>query len=360
MYLYFIWGILSLLSIWELSHVGIKKYKLLYTYILIIVVVVLLSMLRWENGTDWEPYYKYYSLAGLYPEQGEMEPGFTWFCHINYQCFSYTLHLGIIAMLCIIPVANKIWKLSSFPLFSLLIWFSANLAFMFPVRQTIAISMFVYSWKYIQEKKLFYYICTILLAATFHATVLITLPVYFLWNKYIPSKIYIVVIGFFILLAFFSNHLFINLMYNIGGNLFETKLNAYLGNADETFGSAYSATQTLIRGCINRSLYFFIPLLLLNKKRQDISLLNGMFNMYFYSFILFIIVTPLSIALGRLTVYTDMSQFFLLPFIFAMKMSKPNRLLLTGIIIIYLAIRFEGVVSNYREVYIPYHCVLFN
>lgn len=82
--------------------------------------------------------------------------------------------------------------------------------------------------------------------------------------------------------------------------------------------------------------------------------------MYFYSFIVFIAVTPLSVALGRLTTYTDMSQLFLLPYIFNLKATSTSKTILMLIIISYLAVRFNGVIFNYRDLYIPYHCVLFN
>lgn len=317
-------------------------------------------MLRWENGTDWTPYYEYFSLVGLFPDQAYMEPGFTWLCHINYQWLNYTLHLGIIAILAIIPVAYRIREFSPFPLLSLLIWFSVSFAHMFPVRQTIAVSLFVFSWKYIQEKRFKPYICILIIAATFHYTVLIALPVYFLWHKYIPTKIYIWVIGIIVLASIIASNLISNLLYSLGGSFFEAKLNAYLDNPDSNFGSAYSPMQTLIRGCINRCFYFIFPLFFLNIKRKEIPVLNGMFNMYFYSFIVFIAVTPLSVALGRLTTYTDMSQLFLLPYIFNLKATSTSKTILMLIIISYLAVRFNGVIFNYRDLYIPYHCVLFN
>lgn len=363
MYLYLILSFLAVVSFLELAKFRINgnPHFCKATYWGIIVIIIFLSTFRWENGTDWKPYYDYFTLAGLFPENGYMEPGYTWLCYINYQLTgSYIFHLGVMALLCILPAAKRNRQYSPFPFFSLFIWFCVSFAHMFPVRQTIAISLFVFSWKYIQEKKIIPYICIIVLAATFHLTVLIALPIYFLWHKYIPAKIYICIIGITALLSVLSSNIFSNILYSLGGTLIETKLNEYLDNADSTFGSAYSPIQTLVRGCINRSFYFIFPLILLNSKRTEIPILNGMFNMYFYSFLIFIAVTPLSVALGRLTVYTDMSQLFLLPYVFNLKMNRGSKFILIGIVISYLTIRFNGIVFNYRDLYIPYHCVLFN
>lgn len=362
MYLHVLFYILCLISFGELAKLRIRDIPYFYkmAYWGIIYIIIFLSTFRWENGTDWKPYYEYYSLVGLFPEQAYMEPGFTLLCYIDYQWLSYTSHLGVIAILAIVPVARRIRDFSPFPLLSLLIWFSVSFAHMFPVRQTIAVSLFVFSWKYIQEKRFKPYICILIIAATFHYTVLIALPVYFLWHKYIPTKIYIWVIGIIVLASIIASNLISNLLYSLGGSFFEAKLNAYLDNPDSNFGSAYSPMQTLIRGCINRCFYFIFPLFFLNIKRKEIPVLNGMFNMYFYSFIVFIAVTPLSVALGRLTTYTDMSQLFLLPYIFNLKATSTSKTILMLIIISYLAVRFNGVIFNYRDLYIPYHCVLFN
>ena len=363
MYLYLIWGILALFSITEIAKLKIKNCLKLYNWIygVVLVCVFLLSMLRWENGTDWEPYYDYFNLVTIDPDYGYMEPGFTWLCYFNSQYMNYTWHLGVMALLCILPIAKRVKEFSPFPLFSLLIWFTVSFAHMFPVRQTIAISLFVFSWKYIQERRLIPFLCMIALAATFHLTVLIVIPIYFLWNKHIPAKFFILAIIAVFIVSVASSQTFANLLSFVGGNsLFEEKLDNYMDNGEETFGSAYSPLQVLFRGCVNRSFYFFIPLFFLNKCRKGNVVMNGMFNMYFYSFLLFLMVTPISVALGRLCVYTDMSQLLLLPYIFTLKINRKSALLMMCIILIYLCIRFRGVVFNYEDLYIPYHCVLFN
>lgn len=362
MYLYLIWGILALFTVAEVGHVKIRNHPKIYNhaYFFMLTFVFLLSMLRWENGTDWDSYYSYFNLVKTDPERGYMEPGFTWLCHFDANYLNYTIHLGIMALLCILPVAKRIKQFSPLPFFSLLIWFSVSFAHMFPVRQTVAISLFVFSWKFIQERRLIPFLATIIIAATFHVTVLITIPIYYLWNRHYSAKFLMLVIGAAFVLSLASSQLFMNLLYGIGGEIFEEKLEFYMeSNSDDNFGAAYSPTMALIRGCINRSIYFFIPLFLLNAKRQENEMMNAMFNTYCYSFILFIMVTPLSAAMGRLAMYTDMAQLFLLPYMFTLKMNKANAYVIIGIILLYLAVRFRGVVFNYEELYIPYHCVLF-
>lgn len=358
MYLYLILSFLAVVSFLELAKFRIKGNHHFYkaTYWGIIVIIIFLSTFRWENGTDWKPYYDYFTLAGLFPENGYMEPGYTWLCYINYQLTgSYTFHLGIMALLCILPVAKRIRQYSPFPFFSLFIWFCVGFAHLFPVRQTIAISLFVFAWKYIIERKCWRYLIIIAIAASFHYTVLVTIPVYFLWKKHFSAKFFLYFLGAVFVFSLTSSQVLSNLFYTLGGSLFEQKLSSYMENSEETFGAAYSPMQILVRGCLNRSLYLFIPLLFLNKRRNTDTFMNGIFNMYFYSFILFLCTVPLSVALGRLATYTNMAQLFLMPYLLTVKMNKGTAYIIIVVLMLYFLIRFNGVVNNYYELYIPYH-----
>lgn len=75
MYLYVIFLVLALLSIGETCKIKVNKSSSLYKYAYggILVAVFLLSMLRWENGTDWKPYYDYFNLVAIDPDYGHME-----------------------------------------------------------------------------------------------------------------------------------------------------------------------------------------------------------------------------------------------------------------------------------------------
>ena len=362
MYLYLIFIILSAFSLLELLKLKFKSLPHLYISVfgLLIFIFFLLSSLRWETGTDWDSYYIYYLfLQSEITCIGYMEPGFTLLTSINANCFNYTSQMACIAFLSIAPIAWRYKKISPYPILSLLIWFCTSLAHIFPVRQSIAIAIFVFSWKYIQEKKLKPFLLSIFIAMTFHFTAIITIPIYFIWYKFYSKKVFIYTIITLSIFSLIIGDKMMNITYSIGGAFLQEKLQAYLGNPEETFGSAYTASQILIRGIINRSFFFIIPLLLLNKQRTEGNTLNAMTNLYFYSFCLFLLLTPLSPALGRFCSYTDMTQAILLPYLFYYRIkSKINKYILYIIIIFYLGLRFKGVVNNYYDLYIPYNSIL--
>lgn len=84
-----------------------------------------------------------------------------------------------------------IYEQSSKPWMSILIYFFITYYyFNFTlVRNMLGISIFVYATKYIREKKLIPYITFCLIAASIHNTLLITIPVYFLFNVKLEEKI---------------------------------------------------------------------------------------------------------------------------------------------------------------------------
>ncbi len=88
-------------------------------------------------------YLQYFNWLTKITVIGYMEPGFTLLTSINSTLFNYTTQLGCLAFLCIIPIAWKYKKISPYPLFSLLIWYATTFANIFPVRQNIAIALFV-------------------------------------------------------------------------------------------------------------------------------------------------------------------------------------------------------------------------
>ncbi|HJC95302.1 MAG TPA: EpsG family protein [Candidatus Phocaeicola gallinarum] len=362
MYLYFFFGILAFISGMEVANIKIKQYPAFYkvTYWCFIWIFFLLSSFRWKNGTDWNSYLLFFNSFTDITCISYMEPGFTLLTSVNSTLFNYTAQLTSIAFLSIIPIAWRYNKISPYPIFTLFIWYTTTFANIFPVRQSIAIALFVFSWKYIQEKRIKPFLFFVFLGAMFHFTVLITIPIYYLWHKKIPTAFYCYSILILAGISFLSDSLIKNILFGIGGDLLKEKLEFYLeANQDSTFNSSFTPAQILFRGIINRSFYFFIPLILLRKYRHDNPSLNAFFNLYFYSFCLFLVFTPLAPAMGRLCNYTDMSQALLLPYIFTLKMNRTNICLIMCIIILYFTIRFKGVVGNYYDAYIPYNFVFF-
>ena len=337
----------------------ISMSRLRYVYVICIITLILFSCLRWERGTDWETYFAFYREFHSITINGYMEPGFNLFTSIDKSLVPfYTFHLTVMAIIAIGCVAITIRKYSVFPFLSLLVWFSMSLCNLFPVRQTIAVAMLVYASKFIinREKKKF--IIALSIAVSFHYSAIVFGIAYYLFHRCYSRRFFIVTLLIAIVIAIISENLISSVVYSIGGEFFQEKLSYYMeANADNSFGSAYTAREVLFRGIANRSLLFIIPLFFLERRRQSDTIFNGFFNLYYFAFILFVLLVPLSPVLGRLATYYDYSQFFIIPYFFKIPFTRKSLYVIYFIVIAYCAIRFNGVVQNYKEEYIPYKSI---
>ena len=109
-------------------------------------------------------------------------------------------------------ISSNLILISPYPLFSLFIWYATNFANIFSVRQTIAISLFVFSWKFIEEKKLWRFLITIAIAMSFHLTAFVVIPTYFIWHRYFSARFYIIVLSILTLISFSSEGLMQNIL----------------------------------------------------------------------------------------------------------------------------------------------------
>lgn len=362
MYLYILFGILVILTILEIGKVRIRKfprfYKVAYWYV--IFFFLFLSSFRWENGTDWISYLDYWNAFPDVTVEGYMEVGYTFLSSFTHWAWNnYTIHLSIMAFVCILPVSFIIYRYSPYPFLGLLVWLSCYFAHIFPVRQTIAVSLIVFSYRYISRCELFKYIICLALAFSFHYTSIVALPLYWIWNTYFTRKTILLILcctcGFSLLYSSFVS----DIMFLLGGDFFNSQLQSYLGDdSDNTFGQLYTPQQVLVRGLMNRALLLVVGLLLLNRLRVKDRFFCGIFNAYVAGTLIFLLVVPLAVVGVRLCAYYDIAQVFILPFLFTLKMTKENRIVLYILVCFYLYIKFKGIIVNYQDLYIPYHFVL--
>lgn len=108
--------------------------------------------------------------------------------------------LFLIAAMIIIPISVTIYKKSVSSSLSIIMYICLGFfTFSFSgIRQSIALAITFYSFKYIEERRFIKFLLLVVLATTFHKTAIIFLPAYFLYPIKIKGK-HIMVI--FILLA---------------------------------------------------------------------------------------------------------------------------------------------------------------
>ncbi len=172
----------------------------------------IVAAIRWDVGTDFEKVYEYgFNLIIADSVQPRWELGFTFLIKIiamvTDECqwmFAGTAFVFCFFTFKAIFNSSKNACQSIFLLMTTTLYFFA----LNGIRQGISVAIFLYSIKYIKERKLLIYILAILLAASFHTIALIFIPLYFICNINITPKTGVIVIVASIISAPFVGSIF--------------------------------------------------------------------------------------------------------------------------------------------------------
>lgn len=191
--MYNIWFIFIPIVMFSLATVFNQKYK--YFFLITYVIFSVMYAFRGEIGTDWQGYLYYYNniFDPLVASTSGFEPGFLLLCKIFRGIgFSYWIMVFCISLF----VTYLFYKATEYQTSNMGIAALIGLFFFFypsleALRQSIAIAMFYYSLKYIDDNPKLYFSINII-GVMFHRTAIMVLFFYF-FRKYLWAKIISVV-----------------------------------------------------------------------------------------------------------------------------------------------------------------------
>lgn len=325
-----------------------------------VFVFYLLSFLRWETGTDWEVYYEMYTWIKVPWSQVKtmnMEIGFTLANHLGKFLFdSYTGVLFILSTILYFFLSKSYLLLSKYPIISLFFSFCVcSFAHILYVRQNIAVVILCLSLYYVKEQVFKKFFLLVLLASLFHRTAWIFLVCYPLFYKEYTLKAYAFILFIPLLLGTMISEVLLPFIGNAGWGIISDKLSLYLslGTDDNTMN--VSTTMILVKGFVNRfvllSIFFYYRFNLGFKDRVFI----GFINIYVLGTVLYVMFLPISITLGRIAVYMDVVQIFIIPYMLQNQKGLYNRILLLGLFSLYYFLRFYVALISYKEYYVPFN-----
>src|SRR5690606_30586688 len=165
--IFFLLSVLSMLDLVEVDHL---YKKTLFAVILMLLVVI--SGLRWETGPDWDSYYYFYEDIERVVHsstQNFFEPGFTslnlFFSRLG---LSYTTFLFFFAVITIGLKGLVFGRHRSILFILLFLYYCYYLADILSVRQFTAVSICLFGLQYIESRKFLPFLCCILLAVSIH------------------------------------------------------------------------------------------------------------------------------------------------------------------------------------------------
>lgn len=258
----------------------------------------------------------------------------------------YHIWLLFISIISGISVMVPLYKYS--PAFGLSIFMfiaSANFTYMLNgIRQFIAVSILFYFSYLIINRKTFFYIIIAIIMSTIHGSALLLIPAYFYailtpWSK----KVYITIIIIFFISLFLINNPTI-----LAKLLGFTQYDSYLNNIVSS-GKGSNILRVFIA---------MIPPLLAFINREKIKklaspIINISINMSIMNLIIMIISTYTSgLIIGRLSIYFDLYNLLLLPWLLTKVFHKSNKaLLVTFFFLFYIAFFYYQVDKTFKLYY---------
>lgn len=150
---------------------------ILFTFIFFLFV--LHDGLRWETGTDWGNYYRFF-LNCLWDEWEQFEPGYVLFNQlIRGLTIDYNVFLLCEAVIVWGLIFPTIRKYSPDPLLTLFCLYCTLLPVLGMNRQLISLAISIYSIRFILNRQWIFFYLSILLACPFHLSILIFAVAYF-------------------------------------------------------------------------------------------------------------------------------------------------------------------------------------
>ncbi|NQZ89739.1 MAG: EpsG family protein [Colwellia sp.] len=308
---YFIANIISLSFIYIGYRFKFNRIALTSIFVLSAIPLIIISSFKYiKVGTDTESYVHYFdklnnlsATLSMIDKQGEA--GF-WYLNylghfISHDYFIIFLFSSLIITACYF-YCIKVFNLKTLSLFTLLFigpyYFQLN-----GTRQAITIAIFAISVIFIIKKQPVRYITSIFIGFLFHKSIIICLPLYFIFKGEIkPRKIAVIIFIFLIVVVFFQS--FINLASSV-----DDRYSSY-GDQQDSHGGLVVSTFNISLFC-----WFFLCRVVNIK-----ALANRTFDILLSLYFLGTLVSLLSILLKidpsgflRMSIYFIQMSIFLLP-----------------------------------------------
>lgn len=306
-----------------------------------------LSFLRWEYGTDWTMYlnnFKYYDVKKV---SFEYEPLYYFFVvNIRNMTGNYTYLLFVFSAILFYCQSKAIIKLSPLPITTLMVLTGILFCNVGYVRQTIAMSLLLYSIVFIIDKKIVMFVLFVIIAMGFHRSSIVFLPAYWLFNLKFGRKGLILLLLMSLLFLVLSQVVVSKLLYFMSG-AFLQKFSWYMdaGNANTT---SYDTFFIFFKTFINRSsILIFGYYILYVRKELDNTYLRNYINLYSISFIIYCLFCSISLPLARVANFYDF-QFLIIPYFLLIKPVRKKKGIIFIILLSYLVVRMYVYVNSYE------------
>ncbi|SLK04681.1 EpsG family protein [Salegentibacter salarius] len=325
----------------------------LQDYFILILLVTIVG-LRYNVGVDWPAYKEYFEDFDLYKnlsfQDQTMEVGYYL---INY--FANYIGGGYILVFSIAACVSWFFVLKSVPakLLPLIIFFIFSDGYFFwsmnGVRQFIAVAIFAYSIKFILSKKFLNYFLFIILAALFHQSAILLIPLFFIpYERVFKQKWWMIVFG--ISFVFSGTPLILSALPKIFKVIseFVPFLAGYNSYFDSQYYEARELTGTGL-GYYFRILISFVLLIFSKPLIQKYPETRVYFVLFFLGVIIYNLFFSFQIV-ERFTTYFLFLRAYLLGFlVYYLYKSRTFNFIGLGILVIYFILFWSDIYTSAND-----------
>lgn len=343
------------------NRLGYARFFNRTLFFLLGFLLVCLGGFRWLTGSDWNAYYHYFNDLNTWKEynNGTFEIAYT-FLNFLVKCVSsdYTAFLLVQAFICVSLKLAVIKKLSFAYGLCLFLYYCYTVGDIFAVRQTLAISILIFSILSIQKKNWKKFVFLTLLATSIHNTSIVWLiayPIY--WKKFSQMQIYKIFAICFII-GLISGKLY-STVIPIIVSPFSTRIRL-IGKL-VVYATGFSSSSFSIATVLSLvKRLIFLPLFLYcRKKYPHDKTYNGIFNIWMGGTCIYLLFSNSLNVFQRMTTPFILLEFILLPYIIRIERKKYFKPIVFFLICAYAVTKLVSALNAYPDLYIPYYSIFY-
>jgi hypothetical protein len=309
--------------------------------------------LRWQTGTDWDPYITQYLTTGDYGfERGYME--LVRLCSsAGFSYPAFLLTISFIPLICIFIFLNG----KSRYVFVAILFFASNymLGFMGGNRQSIAVGIIILSNVFIEERKPVHFLVFVCAASLFHNSAAVYLPAYFMTEKRVPFLFKYAVVALLVIAGKDAAPSFLKALRVIldGAGMHESasKVSAYIDQV-VFYGFTWSS---VVKKVLLLALFDLFHSRM--ESRDRFTVLYG--NLYFFAIVIDTLFGPINVAFMRAGTYYRVAEVVLAAKIFEVIERRELKFIAYVILLGYCVRQLYAGLSFYPDLFIPYTSIVF-
>lgn len=318
---------------------NLKNNRLSIFMYMAILLILLISALRFDVGWDYKAYYETIVFGRATNIVGTNELLTISLVELAKKTGITQIYFTINSIICIGLIMTTVSRYSKDFWISLFFFVTFPLFFLNSlsvIRNFSAIAITFYGYKYIKKGEFIKYTVTVLLASLFHKTAIIAIPFYFLRNIYFRKSVSVLTLT---LLPFFRN-LINNMVLRY---LPRYVTYTYISNVQEGTKAIY------ILSLIGICLIIFKEKLI--KQRPEF---NIYFNIFFVGLCIYLMFYKQGAMGHRLSLYATIYALIIIPDILSLFEDKVGRVIIKLGFYVLCIVMFFYTINVGRSTYIPY------